>query len=249
MKISLLQDKFRSLFEPAVLTPQADEWKWRIPKNLREVYTLGYATSLTPEVIQAAVDCQVQLIITHHDAWDFLHELRVESLNLLEQYGIAHLFVHAPLDFADFGTSATLLKRIGCTETGRFDCEGEFYWGRYGEQPVPVPFDAFVDQVSGVLGEAARIAQPGSGMVRKIGVVTGGGCSTDELAEASRLGCDTYLTGESTSYFLMYGHYLNLNLLVHSHTATEIPGVEVLAGKLVEDHPAVRIIRLPEALL
>jgi putative NIF3 family GTP cyclohydrolase 1 type 2 len=249
MEIHSLQNKFQSLFNHATLSQQPDEWGWRIPSGLEQVMTIGYATSLSPQIVWAAHEQQVQLVVTHHDAWDFLHELREQSLKLLDEFAIAHLFVHAHLDWAGFGTSASLLKWIGCHETGCFDREGDMHWGRYGELSTPVPFADFERNVSGLLGEAPRISLPGSGEVQRVATVTGGGCSTDELKEAHGLGCDTYITGESSLYFLMYARYLQMNVLVYSHTATEIHGVEALVSRLVTDNPEIKVTRLAEAML
>ncbi len=249
MNIRLLESKVISLFGEETLSHQAEEWGWRVPVGLEEVTHIGYATSLTPEVIASAHERQVQLIITHHDAWEFLLDLRQHTLKLLEDAGIAHLYVHAPLDAADFGTSAALLRLTGCRETGQFDPEADFFWGRYGELDTPVPFDAFTQKVSNLLGEAPRLALSGSGIVQRVATVTGAGSAINELKEAADLGCDTYITGESSLYFQMYARYMKMNTLVYSHTGTEIIGVEALVHQLVEDNPEITVTRLEEERL
>jgi putative NIF3 family GTP cyclohydrolase 1 type 2 len=179
-------------------------------------------------------------------------------LQLLDYAAIAHLFLHAPLDAADFGTSATLLKLTGCSEIGKFDPEhpngwadtsADFFWGRYGELDMPEPFNVFERKVSLLLGEAPRMALTGSGMVQRVATVTGAGSAINELKEAVDLGCDTYITGELSLYFLMYARYQKLNVLVYSHTGTEIAGVEALVRRLVEDYPEVTFTRLDEERL
>ena len=66
--------------------------------------------------IRAAVDLNVDLIVTHHDAWDFMFEQRDEVQSLLKENGLTHVWAHLPLDLADFGTSATLLSELGCSQ-------------------------------------------------------------------------------------------------------------------------------------
>lgn len=258
MHIKLLDSKLQSLFGEEALSRQAEEWGWRVPSGFKEVTRIGLATSLTPEVIASAVRQQAQLIVTHHDPWEFLLDLRQHTLQLLENAAIAHLFVHAPLDAADFGTSASLLKLTGCCEIGKFDFEhpggcsetsADFFWGRYGKLDTPEPFDVFERKVSRLLGEAPRIALPSRGMVQCVATVTGAGSGMSELKEAAGLGCDTYITGEMSLYFLMYARYQKLNVLVYSHTGTEIIGVEALVRRLVEDNPEVAFTRLDEERL
>ena len=249
MDIDLLQSRFLALFTPAELTPQEGEWGWRIPAGVDQATRIGYATTLSPDVVLAAHHQHIHLIVTHHDAWDFLYELRDESYRLLDDLCMAHLYVHAPLDGADFGTSAALLKRVGGHELGKFDQEGNMFWGRYGAVESPAPFEAFTEQVSGLLGEKPRMALPGSGIVQRVAILTGAGCSTKGVQEAAGLGCDTYITGEMNLYFLMYARHKGMNTLVYSHTATEIGGVEALVRKLVESVEGIQVIRLDEANL
>jgi putative NIF3 family GTP cyclohydrolase 1 type 2 len=142
-----------------------------------------------------------------------------------------------------------LLKLACVCEIGKFDPEADFFWGRYGELDTPEPFDVFEHKVSRLLGEAPRMALPGSGMVQRVATVTGAGSGVSELKEAVGLGCDTYITGEMSLYFLMYARYQKLNVLVYSHTGTEIAGVEALVHRLVEDNPEVAFTRLDEERL
>jgi len=248
MDFANIQSRFSKLFEPTLLTAHPAEWGWRIPPGITDIYRIGYAVTLTPDLVQLAQLANVQLIITHHDAWEFLNEMRTQSLLQLEQYGIAHLFVHAPLDCADFGQSATFLNLTGCNEIGRFDREGDLYWGRYGLLPNPQPFAEFERNLSGVLGEKPRLVRQEIATIQRVAVVTGGGCTTAELKQACDLGCDTYITGELNAYILMYARYLKMNLLVYSHTATEIHGVEALVNLLIDGNPEVISLRLVEEM-
>ncbi len=37
---------------------------------------IGYATNITPELIEQAAQKKVDLIVTHHDAWDFVFGMK-----------------------------------------------------------------------------------------------------------------------------------------------------------------------------
>jgi putative NIF3 family GTP cyclohydrolase 1 type 2 len=79
-------------------------------KYKNTISKIGYATNITPDVIREAKINNVDLIVTHHDAWHFIFGLKNECHRLLKKNKINHVFVHSPLDSCDFGTNATLIN-------------------------------------------------------------------------------------------------------------------------------------------
>ncbi|MCU6712998.1 Nif3-like dinuclear metal center hexameric protein [Paenibacillus sp. J5C_2022] len=77
-------------------------------------------------------------------------------------------------------------------------------------------------------------------------MITGAGHSTDQLKEATHYHCDVYITGEKSLYTVQYAKFLNLNLIVGSHTFTEVYGVQALAIKLKEKCIDIEIVQLEE---
>jgi len=45
----------------------------------------------------------VDLILTHHDAWDFIYRFKEAWEKKLKEENISHFWVHGPLDYVDFG--------------------------------------------------------------------------------------------------------------------------------------------------
>ncbi len=70
---------------------------------------------------------------------------------------------------------------------------------------------------------------------------------TSDVKEAVEQQCDAYLTGEKVLYTIEYARFAGINLLVGSHTFTEIFGVEGLIGQLLRHHPSLTAIRIAEA--
>lgn len=64
----------------------------------KEIRTVGYTVNLSLETIEQAVRNQVDLMITHHDAWDFIFGLGEECRKKLKKHQISHFWVHGPLD-------------------------------------------------------------------------------------------------------------------------------------------------------
>jgi putative NIF3 family GTP cyclohydrolase 1 type 2 len=213
----------------------------------RPVRRIGYATNLTPEVAQEAIGQGADLVLTHHDAWPFLYGMRERCMDLLQPEGISHCFVHAPLDAADFGTSASLAQRLGLRVTGKcLPYREVFLCGRIGEPEQPVELGTMKHRLEETLGEPVRAWRNNDSPAQRACIATGGGHTTDLVKEAVDRGCDVYITGEKVLYTVAYARFARINLLVGSHTGTELPGVETLA-RTVADDCGIEAVRLPEA--
>lgn len=212
-----------------------------------KVTRVGYATNLSVETAELAAAEQIDLIITHHDVWDFIYGMREKCYDILRANRISHAFFHAPLDDADFGTNASLVEKLGAAIIARTNLyEGVFYAGRLAELDVPLDLTELVNRVEGILDEPVKFWRNNNRPVKRIGVVTGGGFMTNELKDLVDRGCDAYITGEKVLYTIQYAEFAGLNLIVGSHTYTEVFGVENLANKLTDHFNIHEAIRLPE---
>ncbi|MDQ0878624.1 putative NIF3 family GTP cyclohydrolase 1 type 2 [Paenibacillus sp. V4I3] len=79
-----------------------------------------------------------------------------------------------------------------------------------------------------------------------MGIITGAGNSTKNILDAVKLGCDAYLTGEKTLYTVQYAQYVGMNLIVGSHTFTEIFGVRSLVEQIKKKFNHIETIELFE---
>jgi dinuclear metal center YbgI/SA1388 family protein len=212
----------------------------------KDVIKLGYCTNLTIKSAQEAAKNSVDLIITHHDAWEWMSGIKEEVLEILKQNNITHFFIHVPLDDAEFGNNTSILKKLGFKIIDKFSNEEGMYCGRIGEIDEPIEFDKLVNKIETLLEEPVRKWKNNERLIKKIGVVTGAGFSAIDIKDAVNLGCDTYFTGEKILYTVQYAQYSKINLIVGSHTFTEIFGLENLAKILNEKYPMVEIIRIKE---
>ena len=226
-----LVTELKHCFEPVKLEDHEGEFGYT-DNARREIGRVGYATNLDPVTAREAIEANVDALITHHDAWDFLHELRAEAYALLEAASVSHCYVHLPLDAAPFGTSATLVRRLGLEITGSFAADGSFACGRIGTYASPRALEDVISRLEEVTGATVRSWLYGASEVRTLGITTGGGALTDLVREAIALGCDTYITGESNVYMVQYARHRSVNLIVGTHSHTEFPGVESLCELL-----------------
>lgn len=79
-----------------------------------------------------------------------------------------------------------------------------------------------------------------------MGIITGAGNSTKSLRDANYAQCDAYITGEKILYTVQYAKFIKMNLIVGSHTFTEIFGVQSLAEKFKEKYDSLEKIELVE---
>jgi putative NIF3 family GTP cyclohydrolase 1 type 2 len=74
----------------------------------------------------------------------------------------------------------------------------------------------------------------------------GGGGLTPDVKEAIDKQCDVYITGEKVLYTIEYAEFKNLNLIIGSHTFTELLGIESLALKIKEKYDDLEIFKIDE---
>lgn len=246
MKLSDIEHHILSLFDSDKLDRFSEEWRFTVTGR-EEVSRVGYATNLTPETVKQAIREEVDLMITHHDAWPFLFGMKERCTQMLQHREISHCFFHLLLDDADFGTSATLAERLKLRSIEKSNLYMDaFYCGRIGEYERGVDFAEFRSRFERVLGEPVRAWMNNTQPVKRVCVVAGGGGMTGDIKEAVDKGCDAYVTGEKSLYTVEYAAFSGINLFVGSHTFTELPGVESFADKLGERFPDVEIVRLKE---
>lgn len=241
-----LESCLTSFFESDKLDRFADEWSLAFRGN-DSISRLGYCTNLTPHTVEEAVHHEVGFLLTHHDAWPFLWGMPEACTSKLEAHGISNSFFHLPLDDADFGTSATLAKRLELCNVEKSTLYSDtFYCGRIGEWEREKSLDDVNALLEATLGEALRVWRNHNRPIRRICIVAGGGGMTGDIKEACDRGCDAYITGEKSLYTVEYAKFLGIDLVVGSHTGTELPGVESLAQRMARELGGIQVVHLCE---
>ena len=112
--------------------------------------------------------------------------------------------------------------------------------GRVGELPAPVPLRDLAVTVKGVLSAAAVgvVGDPGRSVSR---VAVACGAAGEFLPDAIRVGADVFLTGEMRFHDCLTAEAAGVGVLLPGHHATERPGVEDLAARLVREFPSTTV--------
>jgi len=245
MRRADLERTIRDLLGSSTLDQYPDGWGFTV-KGREPIRRLGYATNLTPETVEEAIKSGVDFILTHHKAWDFLYGMGELCSTRLQEAGIGHLYAHAVLDAADFGQVEALLARLGIAVVEKANLYEGLWAGRVGVCDPPVPLEELVRRMEALLEEPVRAWKNHERLIRRVACTTGGGSMTNDVKDAVDRECDVYITGEKVLYTVLYARFAGIDLIVGSHTFTEIFGVESLAHKIKERFPDLEVVRLKE---
>lgn len=215
-------------------------------RGTEDIKRIGYCTNLTLETIEEAKINNVDLIITHHDAWEFIYGLKESCKEKLLEYGISHYFNHLPLDDCDFGTNNSLIEKLRLEIIEKTHKEDGFFCGRIAEFKEPITFEDLIERIETILEEPVQSWKFNHREIKRVGLVCGGGNFTPDVREAVERNCDVYITGEKVLYTIEYSKFVGINLIIGSHTFTEIFGVESLAKKIKNKYRDIEIVRLRE---
>jgi len=206
------------------------------------VTKIAYAVNPSHDVINEAVKAGAQLLITHHQLWDPAYggqKYYDEIIKLLDKTKLNHAHFHMPLDLQpDFGMNITLAKEMGLKNikiginTVAWLKESELPDGTIGETDLSL--EELRVKMEKAIGGKVVAYQNREGNPKKIGVIGGGASASIFMEGAIKEGCDTYVTGDYNMYLQLNAKFLGCNLLIGSHTKTEILGTREFMKKLQE---------------
>jgi dinuclear metal center YbgI/SA1388 family protein len=198
-----------------------------------EVERMGAAVDASEVTLAEGAARGLDLLLVHHGLfWDGLGPLtgpRFRKVAGLIRAGMGLYSLHLPLDaHPELGNNALLMNALGLEREGRFGCYKETeigWWGTGG-----MAREELLGRLEVAVDGDARLVPGGPSMVKRVGVMTGGGSGA--LAEASAMGLDTLVTGEAPHHAYHDAMEMGVNLLLGGHYATETFGVKALAKDL-----------------
>ena len=164
----------------------------------RDIQSVLLTTDVTPDVVNEAVMCGCQLIVSHHPL--LFHGLKqvcgqTPQARVVEQairHNIAIYSAHTSLDSVAGGINTTLADKLGITDY-RFLTESGL--GVIGQLPESVIFLDFIEQIYAKLQcTYVRYTRPAKPMIQTIALC--GGSGAEFIDEAINQGADAYLTAD-----------------------------------------------------
>lgn len=198
--------------------------------NGGRVSRIAAAVDASERAIRRAADGGFDLLLVHHGLfWGGNQPVtgrRYRKLSVAIGADLAVYSAHLPLDVhPDVGNNVLLARAL------RIEPAGDF--GEYRGRPVgcwgvvELKREVLTARLDELLGARVRLVPGGPEVVRRVGVVTGGGGGMIEAAIAA--GLDTLITGEGSHHTYFDAEEGGINVLFGGHYATETFGVRALA--------------------
>jgi dinuclear metal center YbgI/SA1388 family protein len=202
--------------------------------NVQQI--VGMVDSHQP-CVDAALARDADLLLVHHGIfWGGPQKLSGSFGTLVRTYMKADLNLyaaHLALDaHPEVGNNAELARRLGLD---LFD-----WWGKVNGVPLAslaessetLTVETLVQRYEETVGPVKLVLAHGPAQIRRVGILSGSGAR--QIEEAAALGCDAFLTGETSH--AQYYDALNagINVIYGGHYTSETVGVQALGRHLQE---------------
>ena len=213
-----------------------------LPDGSAEIYRALVALDVTEEIVDYAIECGFDLIVSHHP-------LIFRPLsNITEENHISRKVVklianaitvfsfHTRADRAKGGVNDRLADIIGLKNTISF---GEDDLGRIGILPEEYELEKFADAVKLALGADMIKVSDGYNAVKRVAVV--GGDGKDFVSDAIKMEADTYVSGRLSYNVMAEAAEMGINLIEAGHYFTEQPVTEFFSEIITNLDPDIYV--------
>ena len=126
-----------------------------------------------------------------------------------------------------------LARRLGLEITDWWAEVNGVKLGVLAEASGGVKLDYLVDHFEQAVGPIRTVQAHGPRIVHKVGIISGFGA--DHIEQAAALGCDTFITGETSHAQYYEAMNAGINVIYGGHYTTETVGVQALGRHLVDE--------------
>ena len=212
-----------------------------------EVTSVLLALDCTPELVDEAMACGADMIITHHPLiFSGLKKISPEDMigaAVIKaiKAGIAIYAAHTNADKVLEGVSGAMAARLGLVDVEVLDMDGEGTGlGAVGNFPEPMTADQAIALVKEKFAlKSMKASKPVEGMISRVAMCGGSGGSL--IGAARKAGAQLYISGDISyhNFFTPEG-FMIMDI---GHYESEIEIVEILFSLLRKKFPtfAVRI--------
>ncbi len=207
--------------------------------NPGRVRRAAVAVDFSRPAVEQAVAAGADLLVVHHGMfWGGAQAIvgpAYDRLRLVFAHDLAVYSAHLPLDaHPAVGNNVLLARALGLTADGGFARFKTIDVGVSGHDDVDTAdLAARAATFAAQWGHLARHTPIAPGRrTRHWGICTGGGASSDTLAEASARGIDTLIVGEGPHHTAVDAAERDVVVIYAGHYATETLGVRALGEEL-----------------
>ena len=212
-----------------------------------EVTSVLLALDCTPELVDEAVSCGADMIVTHHPLIfsglkkispdDMVGEAVIKAIRA----GISIYAAHTSADKVLEGVSGAMAAKLGLVNVTVLDEDGEGTGlGAVGDLPQPMTAEQAVAFVKGRFAlKAMKTSRPSDGMISRVAMCGGSGGSL--IKAARKAGAQLYISGDISYHnFFTSDGFMIMDI---GHYESEIEIVDILFSLIKKNFPtfAVRI--------
>lgn len=212
-----------------------------------EVKGLLIGFDCTPELVEEAVSCGADMIVTHHPLiFGGIKKISPDDpvgLAIIKaiEAGIAVYAAHTTADKVIDGVSGAMARRLGLTDIAILDEEAEGVGlGAVGNLPVPMTGEELIAHAKKSLNLAAvRSSRPLETKITRVAMCGGSGGSL--IGKAMEAGAQAYLCGDiSYHHFFTPKGFMVMDI---GHFEGEVEIVDILFSVIRKNFPtfAVRV--------
>ena len=234
-------------FAPLSLQEEWDNSGLCIGSEEDEVTSVIVGLDCTPELVDEAIACGADMIVTHHPLIfsglkrispdDFVGKMVMKVVKA----GISVYAAHTTADKVADGVSGAMAVRLGLEDVQILDEDGDGTGlGVVGNLPQPMTTQEMVELVRTRFAlEAVRTSRPLDSMITRVAMCGGSGSSLIGAAKAS--GAQLYISGDISYHnFFTQDEFMIMDI---GHYESEIEIVDILFSLIKKKFPtfAVRI--------
>ncbi|MFO7678921.1 MAG: Nif3-like dinuclear metal center hexameric protein, partial [Chloroflexota bacterium] len=209
----------------------------QVEAGAKDVQRIALSVDVAPPVIEAAAAWGADMLLVHHGIlWRSVERIAGplgKRVRLLLENDIHLYAAHLALDgHPAVGNNAVLAQMCGVDVADFWCAPMGMPIGVYGRVTAVTPLAQFVSHINTQLNTQSRVLAHGPENVTQVAILSGFGA--DEVAQAKALGCDTFLTGETSHANFWAAADHGINVIYAGHYATETVGVKALGAHLSE---------------
>jgi len=195
----------------------------------------AFAVDASLATIRAAARIRAEILVVHHGLFwsgnERITGVMRRRIGALVDKNISLYAAHLPLDcHEEVGNNVELARLFGLELGERF---ADYHGVRIGFTATsrsPLSRSALSRRIETALRCRVDLLDFGPARIRRVGIVSGG--AAEFAAEAKDLGCDAFITGETSHTAYHMAKEARINVFFAGHYASETVGVKALARHL-----------------
>jgi dinuclear metal center YbgI/SA1388 family protein len=195
----------------------------------------AFAVDASLDTIRAAARAKADILVVHHGLFWSRNEritgVMRKRIGALVESGLSLYAAHLPLDcHEEVGNNAEIARLLDLEIEERFGDYHGVLIGYTARARRPIARSALARSVEKALRCRVERLNFGPAKVRRVGIVSGG--AAEFAVEAKALGCDAFVTGETSHSAYHAMKEAGINVIYAGHYASETVGVKALARHL-----------------